>query len=91
MRDVESLCAGDQCQLAILGDHAFVRRLHINGIWLWRDCSCNLGYWHRCGFSEQIRKPAAVMRIEMLHDYKRHARFRRQMAQEIHRRFESAG
>ena len=34
-------------------------------------------------------KPAAVMRIEMLHDYKRHARFRRQMAQEIHRRFES--
>jgi hypothetical protein len=31
------------------------------------------------------------MWIQMLHDYKRHPRFRRQMAQEIHRRFESAG
>ena len=31
------------------------------------------------------------MRIEMLHDYKRHARFRRQMAQEIHCRFKSTG
>src|SRR4029077_9255220 len=44
--DVESLCAADQCQLPILGDDAFVRWLHINGIWLWRDCSCKLGYWH---------------------------------------------
>ena len=32
-----------------------------------------------------------MMRIEMLHDYKRHARFGRQMSQEIHRRFESTG
>jgi hypothetical protein len=32
-----------------------------------------------------------VVRIEMLHDYKSHARFWRQMAQEIHRRFESTG
>jgi hypothetical protein len=31
------------------------------------------------------------MRIEMLHDHKRHARFRRQMTQKIHCRFESTG
>jgi hypothetical protein len=32
-----------------------------------------------------------MMRIEMLHDHKRHARFRRQMPQKIHCRFESTG
>ena len=38
-REVEFLCALDQRELAILGDHAFVRWLHINRVWLWRDCS----------------------------------------------------
>jgi hypothetical protein len=32
-----------------------------------------------------------MMRIKMLHDHKRHARFGGQMAQEIHCRFESTG
>src|SRR2546423_710285 len=90
-RDVEFLCATDQCELAIFGDHTFVRWLHIYSVWLWHNCSCNFGHWHRCRFTEQIRKPASVMRIEMLHDYKRHARSRRQMAQQFHRRFESTG
>src|SRR6266545_3840320 len=31
------------------------------------------------------------MRVEMLHDHKSHSRFRRQMAQEFHRCFKSAG
>ena len=90
-RDVEFLRATDQCELAVLGDHTFVRRLHVNSVWLWRNCFCDLGHWHRCGFAEQIRKTAAVMGIEMLHDHKRHACPRRQMAQQFHRRFESAG
>src|SRR4030095_10181434 len=45
-RDVESLCAADQSELAILGDHALVRRMHIKGVLLWRACSYNLGHWH---------------------------------------------
>jgi hypothetical protein len=31
------------------------------------------------------------MRIKMLHDHERHSRARRQMAQQFHGRFESAG
>src|SRR5438552_15067576 len=90
-RDVESFCAADQRELPIFRDDTFVRWLHINRVWLWRGRSCNLDHWHRCGFSEQIGKPAAMMRIEMLHDHKCHAGLRRQMAQQFHCRFESTG
>src|SRR6184192_3631416 len=75
-RDIEFLRAADQCELAIFGDYTLVGWLHINRVWFWRDRFCDLVHWHRCGFAQQISKPAAVMRIEMLHDHKRHARSR---------------
>src|SRR5882724_1177901 len=90
-RDIEFLRAADQCEFAIFGDHTLVGWLHINRVWFWRNRFCDLAHWHRCGFTEQIRKPASVVRIEMLHDHKRHARSRRQMAQQFHCRFKSTG
>src|SRR5437764_6518430 len=89
-RDIEFLAAADQCELAIFRDHALAGWLHVNRVWFWRRRSCNLSHWHGCRFAEQMGKPAAVMRIEMLHDHKRHARCRRQMAQQFHCRFKSA-
>src|SRR5207253_2260235 len=90
-RNVQPFLASNQCQRAILGDDAFVRRLDVDRVRFWRRRSRNLAHWHRRNFAEQIGKPADVVRIEMLHNHKSHSRFLRQVAQEFHRRFKAAG
>ncbi len=89
--NIESFLTLNQSERAIFGDDAFIRRLHVNGVWPWRRCSSDLADWHRRNFAEQIGKPAGMMRVEMLHNHKRHPRFLRQVAQKFHCRFESAG
>jgi hypothetical protein len=66
------------------------RRLDINCIRSWRNRFREFDDRHRRHFAEQLWQLARMMRIEMLHDHKRHSGFGRQMAQQFHRRFESA-
>ena len=90
-RQIELLRSANQLERAVFDDDAFVRRLDINHVRPWRNRFRELDDRHRRHFAEQLWQPAGVMRIEMLHDHKRHARFRRQMPQKIHCRFESTG
>src|SRR5207248_5655924 len=71
--NIEAFLTLNQPELAILSDDAFARRLDVNSVRLWRGRFCNLAHWHCRHFVEQVGKPAGVMRIEMLHNHKRHS------------------
>ena len=87
--EIELLRSANQLESAVFQDDAFVRRLNINRIRSRRGSFRQLGDRHRRHFAEQLCQPAGVMRIKMLHDHERHARARRQMAQQFDRRFEA--
>src|SRR5204863_8297333 len=89
--EIESLRSADQGKRTVLCDHALVWRLHVNRIRFRVRRSCYFADWHRGFLAEQIGKAARMMRIEMLHNHKRHSCSRRQMAQQFHRCFEASG
>lgn len=89
--EIELLRSPNQLERAVFHDHTLVRRLDINRVRSWRSRFRKLGDRHCRHFAEQFCQPAGVVRIKMLHDYEGHSRTRRQMLEQFHRRFESAG
>ena len=90
-REIQLLGSADQSQRPIFNNYALARRLNVNRVFLRDSFPGDFRDGHIGHVAQQTGEPTGMVRIEMLNDDKGHSIFWRQMPQQFHRGFESAG